>query len=72
MICTAKLGLGSVCNTGGTCASYAVCDSATSTCVERPVTGASCDPTNGPSCLSGTCDATTNLCTLPVTAGACS
>jgi hypothetical protein len=72
MICTAKLGLGSVCNTGGTCASYAVCDTATSTCVERPTTGASCDPTNGPSCLGGTCDATTLTCTLPVSAGACS
>ncbi len=73
-VCTPPLPVGATCDpsTGG-CVSYATCDPTTHSCVERPQVGASCDPTGvGPSCLGGSCDATTATCTLEPTSGTCS
>jgi hypothetical protein len=71
-VCTPRLSLGSPCITiANICVSYAACDTASGTCVERPLVGAACSA-NGPSCLAGSCDQTSATCVLNPTAGACS
>lgn len=71
-LCTPRLPIGSPCvTTANLCVSYAACDQASGTCVQRPLVGAACSLT-GPSCLAGSCDQTSGTCVLKPAAGVCS